>query len=107
MGSVQILSSTILNLFFSSRESDASKKNEPVIDWLDANVGRVSENLSHLIRMFYHRLLYWLESSNFFLPQAEVQTPEMIRLLTTVVAESVIDGIGVYFPIDHFCDDID
>jgi len=47
------------------RESDASKKNEPVIDWLDANVGR-----------------------------AEVQTPEMIRLLTTVVAESVIDGIG-------------
>jgi len=36
-----------------------------VIDWLDANVGR-----------------------------AEVQTPEMIRLLTTVVAESVIDGIG-------------
>ena len=25
-----------------SRESDASKKNEPVIDWLDANVGRVS-----------------------------------------------------------------
>jgi len=47
------------------RESDATKKNEPVIDWLDANVGR-----------------------------AEVQTPEMIRLLTTVVAESVIDGIG-------------
>ena len=26
--------------------------------------------------------------------QSEVQTPEMIRLLTTVVAESVIDGIG-------------
>merc|ERR1719445_2217660 len=47
------------------RESDAIKKNEPVIDWLDANIGR-----------------------------SEVQTPEMIRLLTTVVAESVIDGIG-------------
>ena len=26
--------------------------------------------------------------------QSEVQTPEMIRLLTTVVAKSVIDGIG-------------
>ena len=25
-----------------SRESDAIKKNEPVIDWLDANIGRVS-----------------------------------------------------------------
>ena len=33
--------------------------------------------------------------------QAEVQTPEMIRLLTTVVAESVIDGIGEYFHCDN------
>lgn len=47
------------------RESDAIKKNEPVFDWLDATIGK-----------------------------AEVQTPEMIRFLTTAVAESVIDGIG-------------
>jgi len=47
------------------RESDAIKTNEPVFDWLDATIGN-----------------------------AEVQTPEMIRFLTTAVAESVIDGIG-------------
>ena len=32
----------ILHSHLLSRESDATKKNEPVIDWLDANVGRVS-----------------------------------------------------------------
>ena len=31
-----------------SRESDAIKKNEPVIDWLDANIGRVSIKISLL-----------------------------------------------------------
>jgi len=44
---------------------DHEKKNEPMFDWLDANLG-----------------------------QARVQTPEMIRLLTTAFAESVIDGVG-------------
>ena len=31
-----------------SRESDAIKKNEPVIDWLDANIGRVSIKIPSL-----------------------------------------------------------
>jgi len=47
------------------KESDSIKKNEPVFDWLDATIGK-----------------------------AEVQTPEMIRLLTTAIADTVIDGIG-------------
>ena len=82
-----------LTLFF--RESDASKKNEPVIDWLDANVGRVSSFFVWVVGgSWFSEYLFLLHYFwNFFI-QAEVQTPEMIRLLTTVVAESVIDGIG-------------
>ena len=79
-----------------SRESDAIKKNEPVIDWLDANIGRVSIKISLLTTLTVNKSpckswTMW-EYNIFF--QSEVQTPEMIRLLTTVVAESVIDGIG-------------
>merc|ERR1712241_343920 len=46
-------------------KSEARKKNGPVINWLDTNIGR-----------------------------AQLRTPRMIKLLTTVIAESVIDGIG-------------
>ena len=78
-----------------SRESDAIKKNEPVIDWLDANIGRVSIKIpfSHLTVNKSPCISWKLWEYNIFF-QSEVQTPEMIRLLTTVVAESVIDGIG-------------
>lgn len=47
------------------RESDTDKKNDTVFDWLDSTIG-----------------------------QEAIQTPEMIRMLTTAVVESVIDEIG-------------
>lgn len=47
------------------RDSDRLKKNDTVFDWIHNTIG-----------------------------QEAIQTPEMIRMLTTAVAESVIDGIG-------------
>ena len=81
-----------------------------MIDWLDANVGRVSSFFVWVVGgSWFSKYLFLLHYFLNFFIQAEVQTPEMIRLLTTVVAESVIDGIGKFsrsllLRIVFFCD---